>query len=67
MDLEIKRFDVPDETRAFELGTFDVLTIGDSALGRARYEPGWRWSTHVGSGRAVRGGSRLQSAAPAAT
>jgi hypothetical protein len=49
MDLEIKRFDAPDETRTFELGTFDVVTIAGSTLGRASYEPGWRWSTHVGA------------------
>jgi len=49
MDLEIKRFEAPDDTRAFELGTFDLVTIAGSTLGRASYEPGWRWSTHVGA------------------
>ena len=24
------------------------MRIGAVTLGRARYEPGWRWSTHVG-------------------
>jgi quercetin dioxygenase-like cupin family protein len=24
--------------------------VGPMALGRATYEPGWRWSTHVGAG-----------------
>jgi hypothetical protein len=47
--LEVRRFDEPDETRAFELGSFDVVTIAGSTLGRARYEPGWRWSSHVGA------------------
>jgi quercetin dioxygenase-like cupin family protein len=49
MDLRIARFDQPDERRAFELGVFDVLNIGGAVVGRARYEPGWRWSTHVGA------------------
>lgn len=49
MELEIKRFDAPEETRSFELGRFDLLSIAGSTLGRASYEPGWRWSTHVGS------------------
>jgi hypothetical protein len=49
MDLEIRRFDAPDETRAFQMGRFDLLTIAGSTLGRASYEPGWRWSTHVGA------------------
>jgi cupin domain len=49
MDLEIKRFDTPDETRAFQMGRFDLVAIAGSTLGRASYEPGWRWSTHVGA------------------
>ena len=49
MELDIRRFDAPDETRAFELGSFDVVTIAGATLGRARYDPGWRWSTHVGA------------------
>lgn len=49
MELRIGRFDEPDELRTFELGTFEVLTIGGVAVGRARYEPGWVWSAHVGA------------------
>jgi hypothetical protein len=49
MDLEIKRFDDPNEARTFELGRFDLVTVAGSTLGRASYEPGWRWSTHIGS------------------
>ena len=49
MELQIRRFDIgPDETRTFEHGTFDVLRIGGMTIGRAVYEPGWRWSEHVG-------------------
>jgi mannose-6-phosphate isomerase-like protein (cupin superfamily) len=48
MELEIKRFDAPDEARGFEKGTFEVVTIGGATIGRARYEPGWKWSQHVG-------------------
>jgi mannose-6-phosphate isomerase-like protein (cupin superfamily) len=48
MELQIRRFDRPDETRAFEHGTFEVLRIGGMTIGRAVYEPGWRWSEHVG-------------------
>ena len=49
MELEIKRFDAPDETRAFEKGSFEVVEIGGMTIGRARYEPGWKWSEHVGA------------------
>jgi quercetin dioxygenase-like cupin family protein len=47
-EVDIKRFDEPDETRRFEHGTFEVVTIGGVTVGRARYEPGWVWSKHVG-------------------
>ena len=43
-----KRLDQPDERRAFEKGTFDVVRVGPMAIGRASYAPGWKWSTHVG-------------------
>jgi hypothetical protein len=44
----IRRFDAADESRAFEKGRLDVVRIGGMTLGRASYEPGWKWSTHVG-------------------
>lgn len=46
-DLLIKRFDAPDEVRVFEKGRFELITIGAMTIGRATYEPGWKWSTHV--------------------
>jgi len=44
----VKRFGSPDERREFEKGGFELLHVGPMTLGRARYEPGWRWSQHVG-------------------
>ena len=44
----LKRFEHPDETRTFEKGKFELVRIGGMTIGRATYEPGWRWSTHVG-------------------
>ena len=46
--IEIRRFEQPDETRTFEHGSFELVTIGGVAIGRASYEPGWVWSEHVG-------------------
>jgi mannose-6-phosphate isomerase-like protein (cupin superfamily) len=48
VDLLTKRFDHPDETRAFEKGKFETVRIGPMTIGRATYEPGWKWSVHVG-------------------
>ena len=44
----VKRFDNPDEVRTFPKGRFELVHIGGLTLGRAVYEPGWRWSEHVG-------------------
>ena len=46
-DLLIKRFETPDEVREFDLGKFEIVRIGGVAIGRATYEPGWRWSDHI--------------------
>jgi quercetin dioxygenase-like cupin family protein len=44
----IKRFDTTDEVRHFEKGKFELVRIGGMTIGRASYEPGWKWSEHVG-------------------
>jgi quercetin dioxygenase-like cupin family protein len=46
----LKRFETPDETRLLQKGRFEVVRIGGMTIGRATYEPGWRWSEHVGPG-----------------
>jgi quercetin dioxygenase-like cupin family protein len=48
IDVVVKRFDAADEIRQFSRGRFEVVRIGRFAIGRATYEPGWRWSEHVG-------------------
>jgi len=44
----LKRFESPDEIRTFEKGKFEIVHLGAMTIGRATYEPGWRWSEHVG-------------------
>jgi len=44
----LKRFEQPDEVREFELGKFEVVRIHGMTIGRATYQPGWKWSEHVG-------------------
>ena len=48
-DFLIKRFEQPDEVRKFEKGKFETVKIGSMTIGRASYEPGWKWSVHVGA------------------
>lgn len=50
----IRRFDDPDEHREFPLGRFALVEIGGISVGRAEYEPGWRWSEHVGAAQGKR-------------
>lgn len=47
-DVILKRFEQPDEVRVLEKGRFEIVRIGGMTIGRATYEPGWRWSEHVG-------------------
>jgi hypothetical protein len=50
LEIVIKRFASPDETRAMEKGTFELVHLGGMTIGRATYQPGWKWSEHVGPG-----------------
>jgi mannose-6-phosphate isomerase-like protein (cupin superfamily) len=44
----LRRFDEPDEVREFPYGRFELVNVGGMTIGRATYEPGWKWSEHVG-------------------
>jgi len=44
-----KRFEQPDEVREFTKGKLELVHIGGLTIGRATYQPGWKWSTHVGA------------------
>ncbi len=48
-DVVLKRFETPDEVRLFEKSRFEIVRLGELVLGRALYEPGWKWSLHVGA------------------
>ncbi len=48
LDVILKRFETPDEVRQFTRGQFELVTIGGMTIGRATYQPGWKWSRDVG-------------------
>jgi hypothetical protein len=50
MDLTLIHFESPTEVRTFHKGRFEVYRVGPMTLGRATYEPGWKWSESVGKG-----------------
>ncbi len=47
-EMRLKQFESPDEVRVFEKGRFELLNLGPLVIGRATYQPGWKWSEHVG-------------------
>ncbi len=51
IDVVLKQFEKPDETITFPKGKFEIVHVGGMTLGRASYEPGWRWSEHIGSAK----------------
>ena len=47
-EMVLKRFEEPDEVREMPFGRFELVRLGGMTIGRATYQPGWRWSEHVG-------------------
>jgi hypothetical protein len=45
--IQQKSLDSPDETRTFENGKTEVVTLGDFTASRLVLAPGWRWSENV--------------------
>lgn len=46
-DSEHRDFSSPDETRTFNKGKLDIINMQMGTVGRAVFQPGWRWSTDV--------------------
>jgi hypothetical protein len=44
---EHRAFAQPDEVREFPHGRAEIVTVGNSEVGRYTFEPGWRWSNDV--------------------
>lgn len=47
MILASKNLNTPDEVRSFDHGEMAVVTVAGVSVGRAVFEPGWRWSVDV--------------------
>ena len=43
----LKAFDKPDEVREFPLGKVELVNVDGAMIGRATFQPGWKWSTSV--------------------
>ena len=47
VDIILKNFNNPDEIRNFDKGKFELVKLKGMTIGRASYEPGWKWSINV--------------------
>jgi len=45
--MEVKSLNKPDEVRTFDKGKVELVKIGGAAIGRAVFQPGWKWSESV--------------------
>ena len=45
--MQKKSLSQADETRTFDKGKLELVTVGEVTFGRATLEPGWKWSTCV--------------------
>ena len=45
--METKSLNAPEEVRTFDKGKVELVKVGGAMIGRAVFEPGWRWSTSV--------------------
>ncbi len=44
---ELKSLNSPEEVRKFDKGKVELVNVAGAAIGRAAFEPGWKWSTCV--------------------
>lgn len=44
---ESKSFGSPQEVRKFDKGKIELVNVAGASIGRATFEPGWKWSACV--------------------
>lgn len=45
--MEWKSLNKPDEVRTFDKGKLEIVNVGRRTVGRATFQPGWKWSSSV--------------------
>jgi len=46
MSHELKSLNAPEQELRMEHGKIDIVNIAGGAVGRATFQPGWKWSQH---------------------
>jgi len=44
---DLKSMNSPEEVRKFDKGKVELVNVAGAAIGRATFDPGWKWSTCV--------------------
>jgi len=44
---ESKSLNSPEEVRKFDKGRIELVNVAGASIGRATFEPGWKWSSCV--------------------
>ncbi len=44
---ELKSLNSPEEVRKFDKGRVELVKVAGATIGRATFEPGWKWSACV--------------------
>lgn len=47
LKFESKSLNSPEEVRKFDKGRVELVKVAGASIGRAIFEPGWKWSTCV--------------------
>jgi len=47
VNIILKNFKKPDDIRNFDKGKFEIVKLADMTIGKATYEPGWKWSIDI--------------------
>jgi hypothetical protein len=45
--IETKSLNAPEEVRTFDKGKVELVKVGEAMIGRATFQPGWKWSESV--------------------
>jgi mannose-6-phosphate isomerase-like protein (cupin superfamily) len=53
-----KSFEAPEEKRDFDNGQVQIVSLPTQKVGRAEFQPGWKWSTSV---KPIVGGDSCQA------
>jgi hypothetical protein len=45
--MQVKSLNTPEEVRTFDKGKLELVKVNGASIGRAVFQPGWKWSESV--------------------